>query len=286
MSQYRTKGTDVGTCRQFACMLFWAFSLAAVSSNAQVFWDIDFDSSTDLLFDTYHTIFHLPDSEAVVTYGTIDTGDASHHNALQFTVDSSGNAYPWSANWTGMLVIKTIATYDPGHTFMAFDLLVYEQRPFNVQITYGGSGFNVRQLSAYVNPSVTGSFERFMVPLTAFQTNITIGEAGTGPSAFIFGIQGDPANPDTTWPSCATNMFLLDNIRYVISPPLSIATSNNAVILSWPTISPGFDLQQTTDLSNWTSVTTAPIATNGVSQVVASPAGPQRFFRLIGPFSN
>lgn len=257
---------------------------AALSSNAQVFWNIDFDSSTDLLFDTYHDFFNPPDSPAVVTYGTFDTGDPSHHNALQFTVDSSGNAYPWSATWVAILVTKTIATYEPAHTFLAFDLLVYEQRPLNVQIAYGGSGFNVTQLSAYVNPLLVGSFERFMLPLTAFQTNILMGQGGgTGPSSFIFGIQGDPANPDTTWPSCATNMFRLDNIKYIVAPTLSITTSNSAVLLSWPTNAAGFGLQQTADSLNWVAVTNTPFVTNGVSQVVVSPAAPRTFFRLVGP---
>jgi hypothetical protein len=254
------------------------------SAKAQL-WNIDFDSSTgDLFMDTYNVTFHPPDAPATVNYSTIETGDPTHHKVLRFTSDSSASAYGWYTDWTAMLVVKPVSSYDPEHTFVEFDLLVYELRPLHIQVSYAISDpFTLRGLQLDITPAVTGSFQRFTLPLTAFQVAHLIGTPPNYPASMQFGIRGDPANPDTTWPSCATNMFLLDNIKYIVSPALSIQSSNNAVILSWPTNAIGFTLQQNSAFATegWTAVTNAPIIVNGQSQVLLSEISGRSFFRLV-----
>lgn len=271
--RYRTAGALAASC-----------IIAAFSAHAQV-WLIDFDSSTDMGMQTYRVSYTPPDPPANVSYGTIDTGDPAHQNALRFTVDSSASAHGWYADWGPSLVPKPVASYDPEHTFVQFELLVYELRPLHVQLSYGGGEpFTARGLQVDVNPTVSGSFQRFTLPLTAFQLVSLIGTPPNYPASFQFGIRGDPANPDTTWPSCATNMFMLDNIRYLISPPLSIAGSNNTVAIAWPTNAVGFTLQQSSSYTGlWTAVTNIPVVVNDQNQVLLQFVAGQNFYRLVGP---
>jgi hypothetical protein len=66
-------------------------------------------------------------------------------------------------------------------------------------------------------------------------------------------------------------------------PPLSIQlTSTNAVILSWPAPSTGFNLQQNSSLNpaTWLAVTNATVVIGGEKQVIVPPAGGVQFYRL------
>jgi hypothetical protein len=254
------------------------------TSQAQVLWDLDFDSSTDLASQITLISYSPPGAPPTVTYATVDTGDPGRQNALSVTVDSSSSTNGWHGEWEGILVGKSVATYDPEHTFIAFDLLVYELKPLTLRIDYDAAGFfNIRILDLIVNPTVAGSFHRIKLPLTAFTVSNLIGTPANNPTRFQFGIFGNPTNLDT-WPMCATNLFLLDNIEYIVSPPLSIASSNNAVVLSWPTNAVGFTLQQNAWLGNgWTPVTNIPVVVNDQNQVLLAPVAAQNFYRLVGP---
>ena len=70
------------------------------------------------------------------------------------------------------------------------------------------------------------------------------------------------------------------------SPPLAILnTGTNAVLLSRPSPSAGFMLQQTGDLTttNWTRLD-LPVGDNGTTKsVIIAPAAGNRFFRLKWP---
>jgi uncharacterized delta-60 repeat protein len=60
------------------------------------------------------------------------------------------------------------------------------------------------------------------------------------------------------------------------------SSTNNAVVVAWPSSSAGFTLQQNTNFStpNWVNVATAPTTVGSENQVaISSPSG-QRFFRL------
>lgn len=260
-------------------------AFATFSTPAQVLWNLDFDLSTDLWTQYLLNAYSPPDNPPTVTYGTVDTGDPAHQNAFRFLVDSSANAYGWHSEWAGLLVAKPVAAFEPEHTYLQFDLLVYELKPVHVAIDYATppATFNVRILELSVNPTAAGSFQRFMLPLTNFNVLHLIGAPPNNPTTFQFGIIGDPTNLNT-WPSSATNMFLLDNIKYIVSPPLSISSSNNWVILSWPTNAVGFTLQQNPGLADaWTAVTNTPVVVNDQNQVLLAPVAAQGFYRLIGP---
>jgi len=70
------------------------------------------------------------------------------------------------------------------------------------------------------------------------------------------------------------------------APTLDIQrTGANTFLISWPSSSVGFALQQNTNLvvGNWVSVTNSMIVTNGQNQVLVAPATGSRFFRLSSP---
>lgn len=94
----------------------------------------------------------------------------------------------------------------------------------------------------------------------------------------VGGGQGEYSNGSIAW------LRLYDGGNF--EPTLSISTTaTNSVVLSWPSPSPGFILQQTPELSptNWTAAATTP-TDNGIikSVVVPTPAG-QMFYRLYHP---
>lgn len=69
-------------------------------------------------------------------------------------------------------------------------------------------------------------------------------------------------------------------------PQLNITSGNtNSVVISWPSASTGFRLQQKSSLgtTNWATVTNIPAVTNGQNQVIISPSTGNAFYRLISP---
>jgi hypothetical protein len=62
-------------------------------------------------------------------------------------------------------------------------------------------------------------------------------------------------------------------------------TSANTLRIAWPAPSTGYGLEQNADLTttNWTSVTNTPELVGDEKQVVVSPSGTNRFYRLRGP---
>jgi len=77
------------------------------------------------------------------------------------------------------------------------------------------------------------------------------------------------------------------SVYSVPAPPrLSIElTATNTVVVSWPSPSAGFALQQNTDLSttNWLPVATTPVVVGGENQVTLPATPPRNFFRLRTP---
>ena len=71
------------------------------------------------------------------------------------------------------------------------------------------------------------------------------------------------------------------------APSLSITlTSTNTVLLSWPSPSTGFALQQNTNSLasvNWSNVS-ATIQDNGtIKYIIVNPSSANRFYRLLKP---
>lgn len=73
---------------------------------------------------------------------------------------------------------------------------------------------------------------------------------------------------------------------YQAPPPmLSIQTTDNGVVLSWPAICSGYGLQQTLALAtvNWVSNTNPVSLVNGTNQVAIIPASGNMLYRLVHP---
>jgi hypothetical protein len=125
----------------------------------------------------------------------------------------------------------------------------------------GGSAVGVAICTTCVNPSFN-----FTVPLTvgANSLNVTARDDQGAVSSLHAVIQADiPA-----------------------SPALYISlTPTNTLLVSWPSPSTGFRLQQTTDLQSGTwQAPSETITDNGVSKsIVVNPPAGKRFYRLIDP---
>ena len=71
-----------------------------------------------------------------------------------------------------------------------------------------------------------------------------------------------------------------------ISPQLSIALTNQQVVISWPDAAAGFNLQSTTNFASqasWTLVTNVPVVVGGQRTVSLPPASASQFYRLKKP---
>lgn len=80
------------------------------------------------------------------------------------------------------------------------------------------------------------------------------------------------------------NDVVLTRLPTPTPPSLSISTvSASLLVLSWPTNDPAYTLQSTTDLAanNWASVSSPPVIVGSNFVVSNTPAGPQKFYRLI-----
>ena len=68
------------------------------------------------------------------------------------------------------------------------------------------------------------------------------------------------------------------------APPLTIrGTTTNAVLVTWPSPSPGYALQQNSDINttNWLPVLPAPVDNGTNKTVIITPASGRKFFRLV-----
>ena len=251
--------------------------MAAASSQAQVLWHTDFETPVPW-FGGY--------DDTTTTVTNIDIGPPEDHVlAVQF--DSS--SYTQYTHWSIQVVLPVqnmpAVSFDPANKFLKCDLLVSLLRPVHLRVEYVNYT-DARDLDLDVNLTTTNEFQTFLLPLTAF-TNTVWGAGSVGsPTAVDLIIDGETAQPDTTWPCAPDNMVMLDNVSYIVCPPLTIAAPDaNSVLLSWPTNATGFLLQQTRDLTApiWTDVTNAPLVADSMNEVML-PRGPDRaFFRLSGP---
>jgi hypothetical protein len=254
----------------------------AKSASAQVYWNADYDSvfpfcsTTPLIIATNGGI--APSAGIAIT-----NNGGVEGNFLSLNADASQCSSRWAV-WCRQTPCTTATVRrDILHVHLKFDAWVSKPRPLQIRLVYqadwpGGALVMFTQ----VQPTITNAFQTFLLPFGAFSWYFNNGSSAF-PTAFDFGMIGDPASPETTWPSAPDNMVAVDNVSYIIEPILSMTVSGQNVTLSWPTNTTGFVLQQTVDLSNWVAVTNAPLLTNGVNQVVVSPVGPQTFFRLLGP---
>lgn len=69
------------------------------------------------------------------------------------------------------------------------------------------------------------------------------------------------------------------------APFLTVAVSNSSVVISWPSPSTGYVLQENSDLNtaNWTTVGTSPSDNGTTRTVVISPPQGNHYYRLMQP---
>ncbi len=261
--------------------------LTVLAAQGQVFWNETFDSPSAFCFSTETGSGALGDVFPTITATNVDIG-APHGHVLRVNVDASRTQFAWTISHylSGCPGTAPSVTFNPTNTFIKFDALVSQPRPLHVRLEYNALGMDNRNLNLDVNLNAAAAFQTFALRLSDFadSTNIISGKGFPQfPSAMIFGIRGDPADPANTWPMAADNMFMVDNLSYIIEPALSIAAWDGGVVVSWPTNASGFVLQQSVDLNNWAVVTNVPVASSNMNQVIMGAEGTQSFYRLGWP---
>jgi hypothetical protein len=178
------------------------------------------------------------------------------------------------------------STYDTNSTFLRFDAWVSIAKPIHIRLYYNSqtSFFDTRNLEIDVTPSVAGAFQSFSIPLSSFSVTWLTGNPPNAPTSLYFAMRGDPTN-STIWPCASSDVMMLDNVAYAISSPLAITQSGSGAIVSWPTNSVGFTLQESFASSGapWTDITNGVSAVGEAYQFTISPATGSRFYRLKGP---
>jgi hypothetical protein len=221
-----------------------------------------------------------------------DVGGSQGH-VLTLSADSSACTGPWSGDWTVPLQIQSIRRsnaltgYVPERTYLSFDAWVSKLIPFRVRLEYTDSAPSVRDLETYVYPSVVGSFERFVVPLSSLSQTFFLGNPPDNPTSFVVYMDGYPSATNAMWGYSSGNVLSIDNVSYyVLPPPLDLkADGAGNLLISWPTNVTGYVLQESPSFraTNWSDVVTVPIPTNERNQIILSPTGEFRFYRLRGP---
>jgi len=120
----------------------------------------------------------------------------------------------------------------------------------------------------------------------------TVDGGGGTSTGGVYQVSGTVGQPDA-WPTMSGGNYSVDGGFWSIiaavqtpgAPSLSITlTSTNTVLLSWPSPSTGFALQQNTNSLasvNWSNVS-ATIQDNGtIKYVIVNPSSANRFYRLL-----
>jgi len=165
--------------------------------------------------------------------------------------------------WTESVSVMTNAQY-------AFSCWATSSDPFNVPTLQ----FSINGIQ--VGPEITlstdsGQWQQFLAVWNSGATNsATLSVVDENPMGYAYG-----------------NDFALDDFSFSLAAPLlSIALSSiNSVVISWPSPSTGFVLQQNADLTttNWTNSGFL-VNDNGTTKSVTnSPPTGNLFFRLANP---
>ena len=134
-----------------------------------------------------------------------------------------------------------------------------------------------------------------MMALGAYAQNYTVdwftidGGGGTSTGG-VYSVTGTIGQPDTGHMSGGD--YTLDGgfwgvitaVQMPGAPLLSVSlTATNTVLISWPSPSTGFNLQQNGSLGtpSWVNVTNSPVQVGQQWQLIARPASGNKFFRLL-----
>jgi uncharacterized delta-60 repeat protein len=170
---------------------------------------------------------------------------------------------------------------------------------------YNGPANNLDQAKAI---RVDGSGNAIVTGFSMTSSNTyyyaTVAYSGSGVPLWTNRYDGAGNNPQFTKSSLAVdgsgNVFLAGYstgpgtsedytlIKYsVLAPSLTIQrTTTNTVVISWPSPSTGFTLQQNTNgiaTTNWNNVLTTPTDSGTTKTVIVNPPDGSRFYRLSSP---
>jgi hypothetical protein len=121
----------------------------------------------------------------------------------------------------------------------------------------------------------------------------TIDGGGGTSTGGVFSVSGTIGQPDAGGPMTGGNYSLTGGFWSLLSvvqspdaPRLTITfTPTNTAVVSWPSPSAGFTLQQNNDLNtaNWVTPAEA-VSDNGTTKhIIVNPPGGNRFYRLFKP---
>ncbi len=165
--------------------------------------------------------------------------------------------------WTETVSVMTNAQYDYSGWATSSD-------PYNVPtLQFSINGIQVgSEITLSTN---SGQWQQFLAVWNSGATNsATLAVVDENPMGYAYG-----------------NDFALDDFSFsLVRPSLSIALSSlNSVLISWPSPSTGFVLQENADLTttNWTTNSYPMTTINGTNSIaITSPTG-NLFFRLTNP---
>lgn len=156
----------------------------------------------------------------------------------------------------------------------------------NAQYTYScwatsSDPYNVPTLQFSINGIQVGSEITLSTDSGQWQQFLAVWNSGATNSATLSVVDENPMG------YAYGNDFALDDFSFSLAQPsLSIVLSNtNSAVISWPSPSTGFVLQQNADLTttNWTA-SGYPITTNnGTNSITLAPPTGNLFFRLAAP---
>ncbi len=114
---------------------------------------------------------------------------------------------------------------------------------------------------------------------TSFVTNLNVGDLtqALGTNTAYVGFTGSDGG--------STSVQTISNFSFASIPPAAIQYGNSKATISWPGGTPGFTLQQNSDLSStdWTDVARSPVLTNGTNQITIHAGTGNMFYRLVLP---
>ncbi|HXJ72420.1 MAG TPA: hypothetical protein VNM37_06190, partial [Candidatus Dormibacteraeota bacterium] len=122
----------------------------------------------------------------------------------------------------------------------------------------------------------------------------TIDGGGGTSTGGVYSVSGTIGQPDAGLTMSGGNFSLtggfwslLSTVQTPGAPLLSISlTSSNTALVSWPSASAGFNLQQNTNsisTANWSGVPTTPTDNGTIKYIIVNPPTGTRFYRLSRP---
>ena len=130
----------------------------------------------------------------------------------------------------------------------------------------------------YANPMMTLSFTD-AVAQTSMTTNFNVGDLTQllGTNAAYVGFTGADGG--------STSIQTISNFSFLSLPAAGIGANGSDLVVSWPEGTPGYMLQQNSDLTttNWVTVTGQLVLTNGLNVFTTPGNGSNSFFRLLLP---